>query len=244
MITALIARIAGRTKSLSLGRYRSVALVLLVGVSLTAILFNIGQDQQQAHTQAEFERQAGTYVAAIQKGIERNLEVIESIGGLYAASDKVGRQEFGEFVRGPLSRHKDIQALEWIPRVTGSDRASYEEALHDWLPGFQFTQREVQGRMVRSRQRAEYYPVYYVEPLNGNEAAVGFDLGSDPARLQALERPRDTGEVVATAAITLVQEAGQQSGFLIFQPIYRSGAAHETIEERRENLAGYALGVF
>ena len=88
MITSLN-RIASRTKGLSLGRYRIVAPVLLLGVVLTAVLFNIEQNQQQAHTQAEFERQAETYVAAIQKGIERNREVIESIGGLYAAPGDV-----------------------------------------------------------------------------------------------------------------------------------------------------------
>ena len=71
MIATLITRIAGRTKSLSLGRYRHVALVLLLDLVLTAVFFNIVQNQQQARTQAEFERQAETYVAAIQKGIER-----------------------------------------------------------------------------------------------------------------------------------------------------------------------------
>jgi len=244
MITTLTTRLAGPAKSLSWGRYRYVALVLLVAVVLTAIFFNMVQNQPQAHTQVMFKRQAETYQTAVQKGIERNLEVIESISGLYAASEMVERHEFRKFVQGPLSRHKEIRALEWIPRVTDSDRAAYEEAAHDWLPGFQFTERGLQDRMVRSRERAEYYPVYYVEPLNGNEAAVGFDLGSNPARLQALERARDTGEVVTTARITLVQETGQQFGFLIFQPIYRNGAPHETLEERRENLAGYALGVF
>ena len=38
-----------------------------------------------------------SYVAAIQKGIERNLEVVESISGLYTASHKVERDEFREF---------------------------------------------------------------------------------------------------------------------------------------------------
>ena len=56
---------------MSLGRYRHVALVLLLDLVLTAVLFNIVQDQQQARTQIEFERQAEIYVAAIQKGIER-----------------------------------------------------------------------------------------------------------------------------------------------------------------------------
>ena len=71
MIATLITRISGRTKSLSLGRYRHVALVLLLDLVLTGVIFSIVQDQEHARTQIEFERQAGTNVTAIQKGIER-----------------------------------------------------------------------------------------------------------------------------------------------------------------------------
>lgn len=232
------------TRLLSVRRYRPAALVLLLGIVLTLVFFNTVQRQEQARVQAEFERQANTYVAAIQKSIERNLEVLASIGGLYTASQDVSRQDFREFVKGPLSDHNDIQALEWIPRVTDAERASYEEGAQDWFAGFQFSARKVQGQMERAPHRAEYFPVYYVEPLRGNEAAIGFDMASNPARLEALERARDTGEMVATGRITLVQETGEQNGFLIFQPIYRNDVPHETLEERRENLSGYALGVF
>ena len=50
--------------------------------------------------------------------------------------------------------------------------------------------------------------------------------------------------MIATARITLVQETDEQSGFLILRPIYRSGAPLETIRQRRENLTGFAVGVF
>ncbi len=129
MITPFTSKIAGRTKSLFLGRYRHVALVLLLDLVLTGVFFTIVQDREQARTQAEFERQAETYVAAIQKGIVRNLEVIESIGGLYAASGKVERDDFRRFVQGSLSRHREIQALSWYARVTNSERRQFEDSV-------------------------------------------------------------------------------------------------------------------
>ena len=191
MITTLTKKVAGRTKSLSLGRYRHVALVLLVDVVLTAVFFYIVQNEQHAHTQAEFERQANIGAVAIQKRIERNLEVLESIGGLFATSPVVERQDFRAFVKGPLLRHQEIQALSWNQRVKDSDRGSYEAATqNDGFPGFQITERKGQGQMERAERRAEYISVSYIEPLNGNEAAVGFDLGSNSARRQALESAR------------------------------------------------------
>ena len=226
-------------------QYRHVALVLLFGIVLTFVFFNMVQRQDQARVLADFERQADSYVASIQKGIERNLEVLESIGGLFAASAVVERQDFRAFVKGPLSRHQEIQALSWNQRVKDSDRASFEAATqNDGFPGFQITERTAEGQMERAERRAEYISVEYIEPLKGNEAAVGFDVASNPTRLKALERARDTGEMVATARITLVQETEEHFGTLILKPVYKSGAPHETVEQRRQNLAGFAVGVF
>ncbi|MCH8888694.1 MAG: PAS domain S-box protein, partial [SAR324 cluster bacterium] len=111
-------------------------------------------------------------------------------------------------------------------------------------PGFRFSERERQGRMIRAGSRAEYFPVYYVEPLQGNEAAFGFDLGSNPTRLKALRKARDTGGLVATERITLVQEDQDQFGFLVFLPVYGSGEVPATVAMRRKTLTGFVLGVY
>ena len=107
----------------------------------------------------------------------------------------------------------------------------------------QITERKAQGHMERAERRAEYISVAYIEPSEGNEAAVGFDVASDPTRLKAIERSRDTGEMIATARIMLVQETEEAFGTLILKPVYESGAAHDTVEQRRQNLAGFAVGV-
>ena len=194
---------------------------------------------------AEFEQEASTRFAAIKKGIKRNLEVLESIGGLFAASAVVERDDFRAFVIGPLSRHQEIHALSWNQRVKDSDRASYEAAIqNDGSPSFQITERKVQGEMGRAEQRTEYIAVTYIEPLKGNEAALGFDVASNPTRLKAFEWSSDTGEMIATARITLVQETEEQYGILILKPVYKSGTSHETVAQRRQNLSGFAVGVF
>ena len=245
MITTLTTRIAGQTKSLSWSRYRHVALVLLLDLVLTAVFFTIVQDREQAHAQAEFERQAETYVTAIQKGIVRNLEVIESIGGLYAASGKVERDDFRRFVQGSLSRHREIQALSWNARVTNSERRQFEDSVRqEGYPQFQIKDGRLDGQEVVDIDRHEYIVVTYIEPYESNEAALGFDVASNPTRLAAFESARDTGEMIATARITLVQETGNQYGFLILKPIYKTPTAPETVEGRRQNLKGFAVGVF
>ena len=102
----------------------------------------------------------------------------------------------------------------------------------------------MQGSMMRAGQRDEYFPVYYVEPLERNERALGFDLASNATRLKALELSRDSGAILATGRITLVQETGKQSGFLVFAPVYGRGLPDHTVEQRRRNLVGFGLAVF
>jgi PAS domain S-box-containing protein len=159
--------------------------------------------------------------------------------------DEVDRPGFREFVKPFLSRNLSIQALEWIPRIPDSQRKAYEKGAQlDGFPKFQITERKAQGEMVRASRRAEYFPVYFVEPYQGNESALGFDLASNAKRKEALTQSRDSGERVATERITLVQETGEQFGFLIFLPVYRKGVAVNSIVDRRKHLKGFVLGVF
>ena len=181
----------------------------------------------------------------MKREIDSDLQTLLSLQAFYFGSHKVERSDFKDFVKPILSRHPGIQALEWIPRIPNSQRETYEKAARrDGFPGFQITDRETQGKMVRSPHREEYFPVYFVEPYRGNETALGFNLASDQKRREVLERSRDTGEMVATGRIRLVQETGGQFGFLVFAPIYRKGAPADSVESRRQNLEGFTLGVF
>jgi signal transduction histidine kinase len=135
--------------------------------------------------------------------------------------------------------------LEWIPLVKQNQRAEYERrALAEGYLSFQFTEKNESGQSVRAAKRDEYYPVYFVEPWQGNEKAFGFDLGSNATRLAALIKARDTGRMVATAPVKLIQERGEQRGFLLFAPIYQSDSLPDDISTHHAQLLGFALGVY
>ena len=90
-------------------------------------------------------------------------------------------------------------------------------------------------------------PVLFAEPANPrNQAAVGYDVMSDPIRREMVERARDTGQPAASARIQLVQEidANKQAGFLVALPIYASGAVPSAPEERRRLFRGFIFGAF
>ena len=144
-----------------------------------------------------------------------------------------------------LKKDSVAQAFEWVPRVRASERTGYElAARRDGLDHFGFTEKDKEGKLVSAGRRDEYYPVYFVSPLKGNETAAGFDLWSDPVRRAAMEKARDEGAAIATPPLRLVQEKEKQRGYLVFFPVYGGGVNPGTIDERRRALRGFTVGVY
>lgn len=221
----------------------AVILTVIVGVTFLGAASLFYHNLEIRQIQTEFTKKVDERVASLEREVGLNLEVLFVPWGLYEAGYLVSRKQFQAVVSLQLARHSSIQAVEWIPRVKISEREKYESAAQtDGLTGFQITERHHQGEMVRAGVRAEYFPVYFVEPIKGNEAAVGFDLASNPTRLATLQKSRDTGQMLITARITLVQEKGNQRGFLAFLPVYFGNPV--SIAERRDQLRGFILGVY
>ncbi len=219
-------------------------LTAVIGAVITLAIWMLVLSNERQKAEVLFEQQASPMITVVERTVIADLEVVFSIGNFYRGSSHVSRDEFRVFVEDSLERYPNIQALEWIPRVPHAQRAEYEAAARsDGLERFEIREKRNE-KMVAAAVRDEYFPVYYVEPLEPNLKAVGFDLASNPAREEALNQARDSGEPVATARITLVQESGSQAGFLLFAPIYQNENPNDTVEQRRRNLVGFALGVY
>ncbi|MBF0195059.1 MAG: CHASE domain-containing protein [Magnetococcales bacterium] len=232
-------------KFLEFVRHHFYALVVFfVGIAISglgALFYNYYQAEE---IKTNFEWAANERFLAVKKGVEGTKNSLEDIASFYAGSKYVDRQEFYKFSKPILNREKGLQALEWVPKISHKERQQYEEKARQDIPSFKITQRQNDNKLVPAQIRDEYYPVYYLEPLFGNKAALGFDLGSSPARLKALKTAIETGNVSASAPINLIQKKEKQSGILLFQPIYINGKLKNTPEQRKANIHGFALGVY
>ncbi|NEO15563.1 MAG: hypothetical protein F6K59_08590 [Moorea sp. SIO3F7] len=223
-----------------------LALTIFTGVMFSILTFMGTWNLENKTIEKEFEQDATDIVSLLQRSLDKNLQQLESIVGVYAASEKVTRQEFRTFVKPYLSNHSDIQALEWIPWVPHEQRAAYEQAAkQEGFPNFKITEKNPQGELIKAKPREEYFPVYFVEPYHDNETMLGFDLASNSLSLEALELSRDSGKAIATAPMTLMHKSPQhQLGFLILWPIYRQNTPTNSVISRRQNLEGFASSAF
>ncbi|MBI5801816.1 MAG: CHASE domain-containing protein [Verrucomicrobia bacterium] len=247
IFTPLVMMFTSEPAALWRQRRRTVLVPLVVTFVLSVVLFSYSRRWEQERQQAAFAQRAAAISYSLAERMTGYLEVLYAVERFYESSPEVSREQFHTFVKRALARFPGIRALEWIPRVAAADRAATEEAARVVFPQFQFTEQSPGGSLVRAGERAEYFPVLFVEPLEGNENPVGFDIGSETMRREALHRARDTGRVTVTERIGLVLGPGRPAGVLVLLPVYERGFTAgqlTTVAVRREKLRGYVLGVF
>lgn len=217
-------------------------MTLLLGIALSAFIGWFFYEIETKTITNEFHNDVDAQVASIEREITLNFEALYAIKALFDSSQEVTANEFQRSAADILVRHQNIQALEWIPRVVNDQRSDYEIRHQQLYPEFEIIEHGQDGEMVRAQKRDEYFPAYFVEPLAGNEATFGFDLASNPKQLDTLITSRDTGKLVTTASINLLQDTTIQKGFLAFLPVYYEFPT--TTEKRHSQLAGFVSAVF
>jgi len=230
-------------------RQRTIAVVVIValGLTLTFILFQ-ARLLDPTNRQGAFSQRAALGAAALQRSMQEHLEVLYGLAALYATAAQplsLNRESFRELTKGPLKRYPGIQSLGWIPRIAEAEREAYlAVARKDGIGDFQIMEWTPKLQMMRAARHDVYYPIFYIEPLENHRAAVGFNLGSVPSYMEAMQKALSTEGAVASAWRSLAQDTGEQFGFLLFVPIYKNGAPHRTFEERRMSLQGFTMAMF
>jgi PAS domain S-box-containing protein len=211
----------------------SIFLMLITATSAASLAVH---SHFSSVSQEAFENVTETALEALEEDLHESLAQLGAIQGLFNASDNVTREEFDVFVSLFFEREKSTQALEWIPRVASSEREAFVRSIK--REGYK------DFSIHPATERSDSFPVTYVFPFEPNLPAFGFDLATNDSRFTTIQRSRDSGMMQATAPITLIQETGTQSGFLVFAPIYSTGDVPDTLQKRQETLTGFALAVF
>ncbi|HEY2343809.1 MAG TPA: CHASE domain-containing protein, partial [Chthoniobacteraceae bacterium] len=233
----------GRGPRRFLARNVQVGLIVVFGIALSVGTATVLRHHERRELAEALQNEARSRAEVLRNRIMRSMEVLHGIASYFGTQAAIGRAEFHQFVQSALARQPELQGLAWDPRVAAEDRASWEaRARAEGFVDFGFTEETAAGLIVPADERAEYFPAYYLEPMDKNAIALGYDVGSEPERRRTLEAARDSGRARATAPLRLAQETAAQHGFLVFQPLYRGPT--RTIADRRTNLQGFAVAVF
>ncbi|MBW8014940.1 MAG: PAS domain-containing protein [Planctomycetes bacterium] len=221
-------------------------LVVIVGSILSFTGFFIIANREQSNIRAEFQKESENHTAALKKSIDDKLQKLDSIVHFYKSSVSVERDEFSDFVEAFLASEA-ISALGWAPRVIDSQRESFQKkAYEEGLEDFMIFELNEEGKPVPSAQRKEYFPIYYLQPekeiTQEYGTLLGYDLMAIDNRVDSLNYSRDTGKPSISKKIPLPTN-NEKFGFLVLLPVYKTAAPTGTIEERRQNLEGFVVGL-
>lgn len=217
VVFPLVMIVAGEPRGLWKSRTFTVALPMLLGLTLLVGIFLKINRWEQADSLIEFRQYSYQALNQVKAKLEEQDLLLEQTGALFTSDphQQFSRNKFHHFLEHALIRFPMIQAVEWVPKVDAAQRAGFEKFQRDDLAGFSILESDTKGGLQRAGERDEYYPVTYVEPLAGNEPAVGFDLASNAVRRQAISKAIHTGISVISAPMKLVQERQEQAGVLM-----------------------------
>jgi signal transduction histidine kinase len=212
-------------------------LVLGVSLFLTTVAMWYLSRAVETKDAERFQRGMRASTDAVQDQITSYLDLLRSTRGLLAAGNgRISRKQFHTFVSSLEAdrHHRGMLGVGYAVHLTAPELPLFQEVIRRTdLPRF---------KVFPPGPRSEYQAILYLEPpTQRNREAIGFDMASEPVRREAMLRACEDGVPTASGIVTLIQETGpdRPPGFLIYQPLFRKGAATNTPAARRAALTGY-----
>ncbi len=198
--------------------------VLISGILLSLLGWRVTNGLVRDRMQSEFFQRSHSLHSAIQSGIRESMQSLKSNARTLAQFDSLGKEDFSALAAKILAESPELQAIEWVPRVPHRLREAYEQAARaQGFRDFSFKDKDDSGRFFPVGKQEIYYPIYFVEPLEGNEEALGYCTGP-PVRKEIIDQALATGEAVASDLVPLVQSDGKPHGLLVFCPVWNSAS--------------------
>ncbi len=182
---------------------------------VTASLWRHERETQQSNLRNSFDfglRQATT---RIQSRLTSYEQILRGVGGLFAASDLVSREDFSSYV-GSLSTGPDFSGLRSLAYAR-LDRAATS------MPA----------------------PLLYAAPVAGPIVGnIGQDVLAEPVRRAALTQAMESGAATVTKRLPVNIGARPEWGFMMCLPIYGKNLRVDSLERRRAHLEGWVIAGF
>ncbi|MEI6805083.1 MAG: CHASE domain-containing protein [Myxococcaceae bacterium] len=206
-------------------------LILITGFSFSGIVYHISKNYVQKIGQKQFELQVEEIRQIIVERLHKDKGLIRSTKAMFESTRYTTKEEWEKYVRvlEIELHHPGLAELGFVSYVSGNKkdhfvkkaRSSIEPSYQIWPMG----------------ERADYFPMLFVESVTKNTTALGFDIGSDPVLRAAALQAHNTGRSAMSGRIDYGPENEKVPAFMICLPVYKIVKNHEV-------LKGWVIGTF
>tara|TARA_R110001583_G_scaffold114361_3_gene264853 strand:- start:1479 stop:3584 length:2106 start_codon:yes stop_codon:yes gene_type:complete len=211
--------------------------VITLSVLLTVAAWQISNSHVEQTIKQRFDFLSNQLLTQISERMNRYEDALRTgVVAIHTQSEDINVEDWKRFSEALklTSMYPGINGIGVIYHVPPNKLDQFLERERKLRPNF---------KIHPSHNRGDYWPITYVEPLEGNELAVGLDLAFEQNRLSAAKKARDTSFTQITGPITLVQDQKKTPGFLQFVPFYNSQDV-ATEEKRRKHFIGHVYAPF
>ncbi|WP_215227508.1 PAS domain S-box protein [Erythrobacter sp. 3-20A1M] len=213
-------------------------IAILVMLCATLAAWRLNMQAAYERSQASFESLAADSRQALAYRLQSYRQALDGGAALFEASGDVTLEQWRAYA-SVLDLSHDLPGISGIGFIEAL-RAGEEQAFLDSVAA--------RGRgdldIHPLTDRDERFVIVAIEPEADNIEAVGLDIAFESNRRAAASNARDTGRATITKRILLVQDETESPGFLLLRPLYRPGAATETVGQRRAAFDGWIYAPF
>jgi signal transduction histidine kinase/CheY-like chemotaxis protein len=208
--------------------------LLFVTVTLTTLFFS---QNSYENTRELAKRELKVIENGLHRQLNNSINHIQILANFIQFTPDVTRQQFSTFVDQLMQNKSTIKAMSWNPILNAQDRTAFENRL---------SERYKKPIKVKGKPLVQDDPmvvVALISPEQGNEAAIGYNVYSNPKRKSVLIN-HPPHQPTATPIIQLIQSESAEPGYLLFMPVYRLSQDSSPSNTASKTLIGYATGVF
>src|SRR5258706_9184682 len=212
-------------------------LALAAGILLSFGLFLYVRDDFERDALLRFERQAADAKHIIERRLHAYVGVTHGLRALFASRGTLSRMEFHRYVESLNLKENfpGFEVLNYARHIRADERRALEEEVRRdasldprGYPGF---------AIKPPGERSEYHVLIYLEPMQGNEFALGLDVRMVGARGKGMDDLRTTDSIISSGRLLSVGK-DRFVGLGMRLPVHRPGMPLGTPEERARAFVG------
>ncbi len=209
-----------------LSRFKQIifisVLIFLVGLLITDLRHKNLHQQELKSLNEHFDRYALDAYLTLKRELQQEQLRLKSLATVFDVLEQVSREEFEQYAQVIMSSGEAVQSLQWVELVSASERDAYEQRLQkEGFTHFQITSIR-HGELITAPPAEQYAVVNYIYPFDSNKEALGLDIYSSQYQKKGLIQAAQSGHIVASAPIQLVQNPNSSPAVVLSHPLYDS----------------------
>lgn len=212
----------------SFSRTYPAYLILIILLGLSYFIYITTKNNVAAENQNQFEKATKSVELRLQNLLQSDLEILQSMRGLYDMLPTVVRDYFEIYATVPVNQHISIESIAYITFINSSQKDEF--IFNTYSIGYYYYRIHPDG------DRAFYYPVQMVVPFDDyKNNLLGYDIATNDILKIAFEKAIEENQMTSTPVFDFTLRNNQQTLF-IFSPIYTQNVDIKTISSRKENF--------